>query len=1094
MKNAPKLASRWVKSWIVIAGIASCTFAVAHDEARHANDLARVPHTKDMWVRHYERIGDGCIGSAPITSEIQFTKSANAGGTISATMTVATMDDVPDAKITVTPSSGIAMASAPKATQLSKFEKDKPYEFSYDFTATAPGLHTVYIRAEAGTKGFRMWRGHTLYVNVANDGSVVVTDVKPETEDDRTIVRSPMRTGAKFSTPLDRAVETVDGGQSVKHLSPPCPDVEIAGSGGGNTLNGVTTINGNFYYNSRKYGYTRGAYGTNVEVWDKNSVFGDSLLAQTAINYDGSYSIAFNNAGTDFLEFDSADVYMIFRAKNGRTAVVNSGGSEYYNTTVNVNLHNNIGNGTVNEPNWWAGDARPYEVLQYVTDAWNYAMGTLGHDTSYMKCWWWPTSTNWPVYTGSGNINVGGADDDAEDVLKHEYGHRFMDDTYGGFPPGSGGSHNIYGHYTLGLAWSEGYATYFAAAAQNDGGYVTWTNPTNGYTVNYDDNNDGHGSANGNSDDLSNGVGNYGYDTESAVAAMLIDLEDPSEAGSDSYDWADYSDLDVHHVYQQTYGGHFLYSINEFIEKWYDYHGNQPKFNGQCMVHGMKQNISDRPTVGIDYGGYIYGGTWYWGGYGSAWDYIFNYGSQTINHGQIWAWLKGPAGERNVTGGDLFLLEGGGTIASGAEKYCYSNNQHIFLGNGPLYGTYSIAYDWYAPDGGYRRMLLGESGTDNYKTINVVADSTDPTGTTATDEGLCMSPRSKTSITFTANTVENQSAVAGWWVEVGTAPNSGNLMAWTWYDAPGADSWTKTVSGLTLPANQKIYVTVVARNFDGYHGADSFGSTDGIYAWDATVPTNMSAADDGATQTSKTSLHFTANATETDGCIAAWWYRIYDQFGNIERDWTQVAGTDNVTAWNYTATGLSMINGRTYYVQVAAQNMSSGVDCDYGYATTDGIRIANNVTISGKITLQNAPGYSLAGKTVTYWVGTNVAGGTVYETGSVTLDASGNYSFQTTRTEGLRIMFKRLHWLRKSVFVNVNPDSGLANVNASLKNGDCNTDNYVGTDDYLLISKSFDLTTGSAGYEKYADLDENGYVNTDDYLILNANFDDYGDN
>ena len=256
----------------------------------------------------------------------------------------------------------------------------------------------------------------------------------------------------------------------------------------------------------------------------------------------------------------------------------------------------------------------------------------------------------------------------------------------------------------------------------------------------------------------------------------------------------------------------------------------------------------------------------------------------------------------------------------------------------------------------------------------------------------------------------------------------------------------------------------------------------------------MSATDDGATQLSKTQLHFTATATENDGCLAAWWYRIYDQFGNIERDWTQVAGTDNLPNWNYTATGLSMINGRTYYVQVAAQNMSSGIDCDYGYATTNGIRIANPVTISGKISLQDAPGYPLAGKPVDVWVGSDTAGGVIYETATVTLDAAGNYSFTTTRTENLRIMFKRLHWLRKSAFVYVNPNTGLSGLNVSLKNGDCDTDNYVGTDDYLLLSKSFDTVAGGAGYFKYADLDESGYVNTDDYLILNKNFDEYGDN
>ena len=60
-------------------------------------------------------------------------------------------------------------------------------------------------------------------------------------------------------------------------------------------------------------------------------------------------------------------------------------------------------------------------------------------------------------------------------------------------------------------------------------------------------------------------------------------------------------------------------------------------------------------------------------------------------------------------------------------------------------------------------------------------------------------------------------------------------------------------------------------------------------------------------------------------------------------------------------------------------------------------------------------------------------------------------------------------------------------------NGDCNDDGYIGTDDYLIISNSFDKATGDAGYSDLADLTGDQYVNTDDYLILNNNFDKYND-
>lgn len=62
-----------------------------------------------------------------------------------------------------------------------------------------------------------------------------------------------------------------------------------------------------------------------------------------------------------------------------------------------------------------------------------------------------------------------------------------------------------------------------------------------------------------------------------------------------------------------------------------------------------------------------------------------------------------------------------------------------------------------------------------------------------------------------------------------------------------------------------------------------------------------------------------------------------------------------------------------------------------------------------------------------------------------------------------------------------------------LVNGDCNDDGYIGTDDYLIISNSFDKAFGDAGFLGLADLTGDQYVNTDDYLILNNNFDRLSD-
>lgn len=55
--------------------------------------------------------------------------------------------------------------------------------------------------------------------------------------------------------------------------------------------------------------------------------------------------------------------------------------------------------------------------------------------------------------------------------------------------------------------------------------------------------------------------------------------------------------------------------------------------------------------------------------------------------------------------------------------------------------------------------------------------------------------------------------------------------------------------------------------------------------------------------------------------------------------------------------------------------------------------------------------------------------------------------------------------------------------------GDCDNDDFITTDDYLILSDSFDTSTGDPGFDARADIDGNGSITTDDYLILSTNFD-----
>lgn len=83
-------------------------------------------------------------------------------------------------------------------------------------------------------------------------------------------------------------------------------------------------------------------------------------------------------------------------------------------------------------------------------------------------------------------------------------------------------------------------------------------------------------------------------------------------------------------------------------------------------------------------------------------------------------------------------------------------------------------------------------------------------------------------------------------------------------------------------------------------------------------------------------------------------------------------------------------------------------------------------------------------------------------------------------------------YLRKRV--QIDTTSGNASVAPiNLIAGDINGDNYIGTDDYLILNSAFDASAGDSNFDELADLTGDGYIGTDDYLLLNGNFDITGD-
>jgi len=647
-----------------------------------------------------------------------------------------------------------------------------------------------------------------------------------------------------------------------------------------------------------------------------------------------------------------------------------------------------------------------------------------------------------------------------------------MDSIYSeNYIPGSGGSHWFTNHYNTALAMSEGYATYHSCVSRGDhwyddkdpGNYIHWDCELNW---------DGYGSSNGNVDGLG-----YGYDTESCVLAILLDLVDSNNSPSDAYDWSSANQGVIYDVMRNYLpSGHHPYSIQEIYDGWNSRGwGIHAQLNGQMQVHGMDQG-KDHPTIGISAGMYRYSGTWYWNGYGRASYDVFNYGSQPYKANGFYAWLRYPDNS------DALGLDAdwdSTPIASGATRSEWLTQAHT-ANSKNVKGTYSLtAGHWRTVDGAWMVLDDGENGVTNYLTVPVVADTTPPNFCTVTDDGDWQS--NQTALHFNVVADDYDSAIQGYWIELGTSQGSGNVVGWSWHDAYNQTSWDYTFTGLSLSPNVRYYATVVPRNVEGYVSPDLYAYSDGIFCGDATYPGTVTVTDDGAYTLDGTKLHFKATSSE-DTYLAGYYTRIGTSSGagDIE-DWKYYT-TGDVDTFEHTTTGLALVHGTKYYVTVVANNVY-GMNT-WGYS--DGIFYYEHATLTGHVNLLDF-GASPLGQVVEIQV-RDYGSTTPAETFKRKLDASGNWSVNTHHGGLSTVAVKGTHWLRQSLSGTINYPT-TTGVNTSLRNGDVDGDNAVTVFDYNLLSEAFDSSVGDRNWNPDADLDGDGSVTVFDYNILSSNFD-----
>lgn len=201
----------------------------------------------------------------------------------------------------------------------------------------------------------------------------------------------------------------------------------------------------------------------------------------------------------------------------------------------------------------------------------------------------------------------------------------------------------------------------------------------------------------------------------------------------------------------------------------------------------------------------------------------------------------------------------------------------------------------------------------------------------------------------------------------------------------------------------------------------------------------------------------------------------------------QGAHSDNSTAGT---TGEDRIYGVVYEAgisKIKIKNSSGGIEVDhlqYG-------RPSARFSVSGNVqflSLSN-PARRPASVVVEFRPKGFAAGAFSRTT---TLDASGNFTVENVFPLFYDVAVKADTWLAKKAAADMRV-SNVSGLNYVLINGDADGDNYIGTDDYLIINGSFDKSLGDVGFLANADLNRDDYVGTDDYLIMNDSFDQPGE-
>lgn len=347
-----------------------------------------------------------------------------------------------------------------------------------------------------------------------------------------------------------------------------------------------------------------------VEVWDTEGTTDNILLAVGYTNDEGRYSFTFPNDKSS--PENGYDIRVKFYSTNSYVNIVNPSSEVTYSIlhpTITTDVNNDavvtksitIDNNTADE--------RAFQVLQAMTMAAKYAKKMNSNIALGSVNVIFPNSSGTFYYSADEKLRILAADYCDWDVMQHEYGHYIRDSLTSTVV--KGGEHslnvNLIDYYLvdntfysdlkndkINLAWSEGWATYFAIACQMDCNASTLNIPNVG-DEKYEDTIDSSTIYNLESGNLELPSGNIFYSLgEANEAAIMSILYDFLDGTNESFDYVQYT----HQQIWDNTMNNSVTNLSEFINQYNNESNNQRIKIGRILSkYGAASNTLTNPSV-----------------------------------------------------------------------------------------------------------------------------------------------------------------------------------------------------------------------------------------------------------------------------------------------------------------------------------------------------------------------------------------------------------------------------------------------------------------------------------------------------------------